>query len=429
MDDAAKAQGMTSPAAATRPGGHELRDVSYTDCCIVGGGPAGAVLALLLVRRGIRVVLLEQHADFDREFRGDTIHPATMELMDQLGLADRLLELRHSKIRRLTATSADETVTLIDLGELSTDFPYITMLAQPLFLELVTDQAKQYPGFELRMGADVHELVTVPDRSGRADSIVQGVRYRGRDGWHEVRALLTVGADGRFSRVRRLAGLQARVNSPSMEVLWFRLPRRPDDPAEAGGRFTIGSQALVMLDRDDHWQVAYPLFKGSYRELRAAGLEAFRRSIAELAPFLADRVDQLQDWKQLSLLSVQSSFVSRWYRPGLLLIGDAAHVMTPVGGVGINYAIQDAVAAASLLSGPLQRGKLRLRDLAAVQRQRELPTRIIQTFQVLLQRRLFQVAGRPDRPFRFPWFFRVPFLRTIPPRIMLLGVLRPRLKV
>jgi 2-polyprenyl-6-methoxyphenol hydroxylase-like FAD-dependent oxidoreductase len=384
---------------------------------------------LLLARQGLRVVLLEQHADFDREFRGDTIHPATMELMDQLGLAERLLQLPHSELRRLTVSTETETLTLIDLAELNTRFPYITLMAQPLFLQFVTEEARQYPGFEPRMGADVHELVEAPDPAGRVGSLVQGVRYRARDGWHEVRALLTVGADGRYSRVRRLAGLQLEGSSPSMEVLWFRLPRHPDDPPEAGGRFTTGGRLLALLNRDDHWQIALPLFGTSYRELRAQGLPAFHRMVADLAPFLADRLEQIEDWKQLSLLSVASSYLKRWYRPGLLLIGDAAHVMTPVGGVGINYAVQDAVVAANLLSGPLRRGRLRLRDLAAVQRQRLIPTRLIQAFQVLLQKRITQAATDRDRPFRLPWFFRVPFLRSLPPRLMLMGLLRPRLRV
>jgi 2-polyprenyl-6-methoxyphenol hydroxylase-like FAD-dependent oxidoreductase len=341
--------------------------------------------------------------------------------MDQLGLAERLLRLPHSKLRRLTVSTETETLTLIDLAELNTSFPYITLMAQPLFLQFVTDEARLYP--------DVHELVERPDPAGRAGSLVQGVRYRARDGWHEVRALLTVGADGRFSRVRRLAGFKLEGSSPTMEVLWFRLPRRPDDPPEAGGRFTTSGRLLALLNRGDHWQIALPLFGTSYQQLRAQGLPTFRRLVADLAPFLADRLEQIDDWKQLSLLSVASSYLKRWYRPGLLLIGDAAHVMTPVGGVGINYAVQDAVVAANLLSGPLKRGRLQLRDLAAVQRRRLIPTRLIQAFQVLLQRRISQAATDRARPFRLPWFFRVPFLRSQPPRIMLLGLLRPRLEV
>jgi len=258
------------------------------------------------------------------------------------------------------------------------------------------------------------------------DGAVRGLRYQGRDGWHEVRALLTVGADGRFSRVRRLAGMEPIKTSPPMDVLWFRLPRQPDDPSGVFGGFSNGRGAAV-LDRSEEWQIAYVIPKDSYQEIHTAGIAELRRSIAEIVPILADRVDHLVDWKQVALLSVESSRVRRWYRPGLLLIGDAAHVMSPVGGVGINYAVQDAVAAANLLCRPLKAGRLELRDLAAVQRRREWPTRIIQAFQTLVQRRLIgdvllKSRGPVTPPSSLRLLFRLPVLRDLVPRLIAFGV-------
>ena len=396
-----------------------MRDVQGTTCCVVGGGPAGVVLSLLLARRGVPVVLLEEHRDFERDFRGDTVHPSTMELLDQLGLADRLLELPHTRIPRLTLQTRDSSVVVADLSRLKTKFPYVTLMPQARFLEFLAAEAAKYPGFRLITGATVQELV-------EEDGIVRGVRYRARDGWHEVRALLTVGADGRFSKVRRLAGIEPVGNAPPMDILWFRLPRRSDEPRGAGGRIGNGHM-LVLLDRDEQWQVAYVIPKGTYRQLREAGLPALRSEIAGLMPELADRVGQLEDWKQLSLLSVESSRVPRWYTPGMLLIGDAAHVMSPVGGVGINYAIQDAVVAANVLSEPLKSGRLRLSDLAAVQRRRELPTRAIQAFQGFIQQRVVGQALSSAAVFQPPAFLQLPVLRDLPARLIAFGIWPVRL--
>ncbi len=420
---------QAAEAPGRGPASGAVRDVRRTTCCVVGGGPGGAVLALLLARRGIDVTLLEAHPDFDREFRGDTLHPSVMEIMAQLGLADRLLELRHSEIRSFTLQTAAGPFTPVDFSRLDTKYPYITMMPQKKFLEFVAEEAARYPGFRLVMGARVRELA-------EEDGVVRGVRYGAGDGGHGVRGVLTVGADGRGSRVRRLAGFEPVKTSPPMDVLWFKLPREEGDPQGVVGRFGRGHLA-VMLDRDDYWQAGYVIPKGTFPELRHEGIGALQRNFAELIPEYADRVEHLEDWRQVSLLSVESSLCPRWYRPGLLLIGDAAHVMSPVAGVGINYAIQDAVVAANVLGGPLKESQERLvnldvRHLAAVQRRRELPTRLIQRLQALIQERVLAPTLRSSEPFSPPpplrLLLRVPVLRTIPARVVAFGFWPVRVK-
>ncbi|MBD2446515.1 FAD-dependent oxidoreductase [Nostoc sp. FACHB-152] len=393
---------------------HDIVDVQTTDCCIVGGGPAGAVLALLLARQGISVMLLEAHRDFDRDFRGDTIHPSVMEIMEELGLSDRLLQLPHTKMRQIRIQTPQDTVTLADFSYLKTPYPYITMLPQVKFLEFITQEAQQYPNFQLILGANVQELI-------EEDGVIKGVRYRGGGGWHEIRAILTVGADGRNSRLRQLGGFESVETSPPMDVLWFRLPRHPEDFEGGMGRFGAG-HIIAMLDRGDEWQIAYVIPKGGYQKLRAAGLEELKKSVVEVVPELRERVNNLQDWSQVAFLSVESSRVKRWYRAGLLLIGDAVHVMSPVGGVGINYAIQDAVVAANVLSQPLHNKHIELSNLAKVQRQRELPTRIIQAFQTFIQKQIFAPILATNRTFQAPALLRLPILRDIPARLIALGV-------
>ena len=412
-----------------REEGTGIRDVMRTTCCVVGGGPGGAVLALLLARAGVGVTLLEAHPDFDREFRGDTLHPSVMEIMNQLGLADRLLELRHSEARRFTLQTVSGPFTPVDFSRVETRFPYITLMPQTSFLEFITGEAKRYPNFRLVMRARVRELI-------EENGMIRGVRYEAEDGRHEVRAVLTVGADGRGSRVRRLAGFEPVKTSPPMDVLWFKLPREEGDPDGLIGRFGRGHIA-IMLDRLDYWQAGYVIPKGTYPELRRQGIEALRRGFGELIPEFSERIEHLEDWSQASLLSVESSICPRWYRPGLLLIGDAAHVMSPVAGVGINYAIQDAVAAANVLSEPLKKSQERLVDLetkylAAVQRRRELPTRLIQRFQALIQRRVLAPTLRSNAPFAPPLLLRlllrVPVVRNIPSRIVAFGFWPVRVK-
>ncbi len=396
---------------------HRPEQIEQTTCCIVGSGPAGAVLALLLARKGIPVVLLEEHMNFDRDFRGDTIHPSVMQIMDQIGLADKLLQLPHTEVYNVPVQIAGGPLTLADFRHLKTRFPYIAMIPQAHFLEFITAEAKRYPNFHLVMGARVEKLI-------EEDGYIHGVHYRGQDGWHEVRAALTVAADGRFSRVRKLAGFEPVQTAQAMDVLWFRLPRKPGDSRESSGRLG-GGHILIMLNRADYWQMGYVIPKGGYQKLRAAGLPALRQEIAGLLPEWADRLDTIQEWKQVSVLSVESSRLPRWYRPGLLLIGDAAHVMSPVGGVGINYAIQDAVVAANVLSEPLKAGKIRLRDLAEVQRQRAWPTRIIQAFQNFIQRRVVANVVNSDKSLKVSpllrFLLKMPLVGTLPARLIAFG--------
>jgi len=400
---------MTAESVSTRAG-----------CIVVGGGPAGAVLALLLARKGVRVTLLEAHQDFDRDFRGDTIHPSVLEVLDDLGLAERLHRLPHSKIHTGTIMTDEGPILLADFRLLKTRFPYIMMLPQKDFLAFIVEEAKRYPSFELKMGARVEGLL----EEGGA---VRGVRYEDESGEHELRAELTVGADGRGSRVRHLGGFEMVKTSPPMDVLWFRIPRLEGDP-EGGVAYFGGGVGLVMLNRGNQWQVAHLILKGSFRDVRAAGIEALRDRLKTAAPKYAERFDVLHEWKQVSMLSVESSRLQRWHKPGLLLVGDAAHVMSPVGGVGINYAIQDAVVAANVLAEPLKQGALNEAHLREVQRRREWPTRLIQALQTRIQKRVIAAALDSSKTFRVPLvlrlLLRLPGLRTLPARVIGLGFKR-----
>jgi len=397
---------------------HAIVSSSNTTCCIVGAGPAGAILALLLARQGIPVALLEAHEDFDRDFRGDTVHPSVLHLLDDLGLAEPLHKLRHSKLQTVTFLLADKPVTVADLRRVDEKFPYIMMVPQAKFLEFITSEAKNYPSFQLLMGASAQELI-------EENGVTRGVRYRDAAGWHEMKALLTVAADGRSSRIRRLAGIEPLKTSPPMDVLWFRIPRLANDPEGVLAQFGRG-HAVVLLDRLDEWQVAFVILKGSFTQVRNAGLESLRKTIAGLLPQFQARIEHLEDWKQIAVLSVESSRVKQWYQPGLLLIGDAAHVMSPVGGVGINYAIQDAVITANVLSEPLKRGAVTVDELREVQEQREWPTKVIQWIQMQVQKNIIAAALKSNRPLMMPWpirlLLRIPFLRDLPARVIAHGV-------
>jgi 2-polyprenyl-6-methoxyphenol hydroxylase-like FAD-dependent oxidoreductase len=395
-----------------------------TGCVVVGGGPAGAVLALLLARKGVRVTLLEAHEDFDRDFRGDTLHPSVLELMDELGLAERLHRLPHSKIHTGTITTDEGPTVLADFRRLKTRYPYIMMLPQKDFLAFVVEEAKRYASFELLMGARAEGLI-------EEGGVVRGVRYEDGGGEHDLRAALTIGADGRGSRVRHLGGFEQLKTSPPMDVLWFRVPRLQGDP-EGGVAYFRGGVGLVMLNRGSQWQIAHLILKGGFRDVRAAGVEALRDKLKATAPEYAERFDVLHEWKQVSMLSVESSRVKQWHKPGLLLVGDAAHIMSPVGGVGINYAIQDAVVAANVLAEPLKRGALTERHLREVQRQREWPTRLIQALQTRIQKRVIAAALDPRIKFHVPFILRlllrIPGLRTLPARVIGLGFKRVHVK-
>ena len=391
-----------------------------TTCCVVGGGPAGVILALLLARKGVPVTLLEAHDNFDRDFRGDTIHPSVLELLDEIGLAEPLHRLPHAKIHTAALMTPQGPVTLADFRRLRTRFPYIMMLPQKDFLAFVVGEAKRHPNFRLLMGARVEGLI-------EEGGVVRGVVYEDDNGKAELRAELTVAADGRGSRLRHLGGFEQVKTSPPMDILWFRVPRRAEDP-DGGLAFFGGGHMLVMLNRGEQWQAAYVILKGSSSQVRAAGLEALRRALDEVAPQYAGRFESLRDWKQVSMLAVESSRVKRWFKPGLLLVGDAAHVMSPVGGVGINYAIMDAAEAANVLAAPLKEGALNASHLREVQRRREWPTRLIQALQTRIQKGVIAAALDPSNTFRIPPALRLllslPVLRNLPARFIGLGFKR-----
>src|SRR3954463_2802888 len=314
-------------------------------CCVVGGGPAGMMLGFLLARAGVETVVLEKHADFLRDFRGDTIHPSTLNLMHELGLLDDFLKLPHQQVRQLSGVIGTTKVQLADFSHLPGHCKFIALMPQWDFLNFLAEAAGRYPGFHLRMEAEGTAL----RRNGER---VTGVEARTPEGPLVVEADLVVGADGRGSTVRRLAGLESRDLGAPMDALWMRISRLPGDPTQSLGRIAAG-QILVLIDRGDYWQVAYVIPKGGYEEIHRRGLPALRSAIVTLAPFLENRVVELRDWDAVKLLTVRVDRLTRWYQPGLLCIGDAAHAMSPIGGVGINLAIQDAVATANRIAQPL----------------------------------------------------------------------------
>lgn len=387
-------------------------------CCIAGGGPAGIMLGLLLARAGVDVLVLEKHADFLRDFRGDTIHPSTLEVMHELGLLEDLLKLPHQEAPWLHAQVCGLALTVADFTHLPTHCRFIAFMPQWDFLNFLAERGARYPTFKLLMRAEVTGLIE------EAGSVV-GLRATTPDGPLEVRANLVVGADGRHSVVRALAGLEVDEFGAPMDVLWFRLSRRPGDPEETMGRFDIG-RILVMINRGAYWQCGFVIPKGALEQLQERGLEAFRDSVARSAPFAADRVGELLDWDAVKLLTVRIDRLPRWYRPGLLCIGDAAHAMSPIGGVGINLAIQDAVAAANLLAEPLRAGRLATGHLRLVQQRREWPARVTQRMQIFIQNRVItRVLTSADRlspPFSVRLLARFPLLPRLPARLVGIGV-------
>ena len=387
-------------------------------CCIVGGGPAGMMLGLLLARAGVGVMVLEKDADFLRDFRGDTIHPSTLEVMHELGLLDELLKLPHQKAERLEVQIGDMKLPLVDFTGLPVRCRFIAFMPQWDFLNFLAREGSRTPTFTLRMQAEAVGLI---EDSGR----VVGVEARLPDGLLQVRADLVVASDGRHSVLREKAGLEVIVLGAPMDVLWFRLSRRPGDPEQSMGRFDTG-RIFVMINRGTYWQCGYVIPKQSYESIRERGLPAFRENVAALAPFANDRVGELENWDEIKLLTVRVDRLRQWHRPGLLCIGDAAHAMSPIGGVGINLAIQDAVAAANRLAVSLRENRLTDDHLHQVQRRREFPTRVTQRLQVLVQNRVVARVLESRERVAPPWpirlMARLPILRQIPARLIGIGI-------
>ncbi|HEY6335837.1 MAG TPA: FAD-dependent oxidoreductase [Alphaproteobacteria bacterium] len=386
-------------------------------CCIAGGGPAGMMLALLLARAGVEVLVLEKHADFLRDFRGDTIHPSTLQVMAELGVLDDFLKLPHQKAYSINAQIGASTFAFADFSHLPTRCGFVAIMPQWDFLNFIAGQGKRYPSFALRMRAEVTGLI---EESGG----IVGVRAATVEGDVAIRANLVVGADGRHSIVRKAGGLEILDLGAPMDVLWFGIPRRPGDPVETTGRFDAG-RIFIMINRGDSWQCGFVIPKDTIARIHARGLPAFRDEIVNLAPFVGDRVGMLDDWASVKLLTVRVDRLRRWYRAGLLCIGDAAHAMSPIGGVGINLAIQDAVAAANVLALPLRQGRPVGDLLRRVQERRALPTRITQWLQVAVQDRvitpLFAQQAAISPPLLLRLIARFPALRRIPGRLVGMG--------
>ena len=395
-----------------------MTDLS-TSCCIVGGGPAGMMLGLLLARAGVPVIVLEKHGDFLRDFRGDTIHPSTLELMHELGLLEKFLRLPHDEVSQLSAQIGERIVKVADLSHLPTRCKFIAFMPQWEFLNFLAQEARAYPTFTLLLDTQAQALSR--DGAGTID----GVLAVGPQGPFRIAAALAIGADGRNSTLRQAAGLAVEDLGAPMDVLWLRLSRKPDDPPQSLGRVAPG-HLFIMLDRGDYWQCAFIIEKGGLEALKAQGLEAFREKIVGLAPVVADRIGEIAGWDDAKLLTVKVDRLRHWSRPGLLCIGDAAHAMSPIGGVGINLAIQDAVAAANLLWQPLAQGRLTPADLDRVQARRQWPAKATQWIQVQLQNRAIAPALRSRKTFGPPWPLRLlerfALLRRLPARLIGMGV-------
>ena len=368
-----------------------------TKCCIVGGGPAGVMLGYLLARRGVQVTVLEKHADFFRDFRGDTVHPSTLEVLKELGLLDELLALPHQKVQSAGVIIGDTEFEVADFRHVPATCKFVALMPQWDFLNFLSSHAKRFPSFDLLMEHEATDLV----KEGRR---ITGVTAQTQGREVEIRADLVVACDGRHSTVRKSAGLEVVEHGVPIDVLWFHISRKPDDPVDVLGNVNYG-KALILIDRSDYFQAGLIIAKGSYDAIQARGLNSFRNDIRQIAPFLGERVNELHDWDQIKILTVQINRLRQWYRPGLLCIGDAAHAMSPAGGVGINLAIQDAVAAANLLTRPLLDGRVREFHLAAVQRRREFPTRVTQTVQFFAHRGFARAFANPG-PIHVPWQFK-----------------------
>jgi 2-polyprenyl-6-methoxyphenol hydroxylase-like FAD-dependent oxidoreductase len=388
-----------------------------TTCCIVGGGPAGMMLGYLLARSGVSVTVLEKHNDFLRDFRGDTVHPSTLELMYELGLLESFLRLPHQRLTTIGAKFGDFSFRAIDLSRVPTRCKFIALMPQWDFLNFLAEHAKRFPSFDLRVQ---HEAVDLVRRNRR----IAGVEAHTPQGPVEIRADLVIGCDGRHAVTRRAAQMDVIERGVPIDVLWFRLSRKRGDPDELLGNINYG-KALIQINRGDYFQCGFIIRKGSFDEIKSNGLNSFRESIVQIAPYLLDRVEELENWGQIKLLSVQINRLRQWYRPGLLCIGDAAHAMSPAWGVGINLAIQDAVATANILTGALLERRVTEALLARVQRRREFPTRVTQFFQVNAHRGfeyVFQHPGRLKAPWQFKTVVSIPGIQHVTARFVGVGV-------
>ena len=388
-----------------------------TRCCIAGGGPAGIMLGYLLARTGIDVVVLEKHKDFFRDFRGDTIHPSTLTVLGELGLLDDFLKLRHSEIRTIDGNVSGQVIRLADLKYVPGPCKFVAFIPQWDFLNFLAAQGRRFPTFHLLMETEARALLT-------SDGKISGVQANSPDEEVRITADLTVAADGRTSVLRDQAGGEVIEIGAPIDALWFRLSKHPGESHEIFGNIVAGG-ILVAIDRVEYYQCAMVIKKGGFDAIRAQGLDAFRLSVARVASFLADRVGELRDWDDIKLLTVAVNRLRQWYRPGLLFIGDAAHAMSPVGGIGINLAIQDAVAASNILTPRLLQGAPSEAELRQVQERRERPTRRTQDLQVFIQERILDRVLDSSQKVELPWIFRLfnllPFLRAIPARVIGIG--------
>jgi 2-polyprenyl-6-methoxyphenol hydroxylase-like FAD-dependent oxidoreductase len=390
-------------------------------CCIAGGGPAGMMLGYLLGRAGVQTVVLEKHSDFLRDFRGDTVHPSTLRILQQLGLLQEFLKIPHSELRALSVEIGRRSLKVVDFGRLRPPGNFIALMPQWDFLDFLSQHGSRYPSLQVMMSTEVTTLIS---QAGR----VVGVQAQAPDGPWEVQADLVVGCDGRSSTVRAASGLKVHDLGSPIDVLWFRMSKQPSDPDEVLGHLEV-DKMMVTIDRGDYWQCAYVIAKGGFAHIQSLGLEAFRGSLIQGAAFLADRVGEISSFEDVKLLSVSLDRLTTWSKPGLLCIGDAAHAMSPVGGVGINLAIQDAVAAANLLAAKLKNASLTDADLDAVRRRRLMPVKVIQTLQAAIHNRILQplISGQVGR-LPVPWPVKllnsIPWLRRWPAQLLGVG-LRP----
>ena len=406
---------MDTGISSERPSGR----VIATRCCIVGGGPAGMMLGYLLGRAGVETVVLEKHADFFRDFRGDTVHPSTLQVMDELGLIDGFLKLPHQQLQKMDGQFGGTSLRIADISRTSAKYPFIAFMPQWDFLNFLRENGKRFPSLKVMMKADATDLVWSGDR-------VAGVKADTPEGAVEIRADLTIGCDGRHSIVRECARLEVEDIGAPMDVLWFRAGRHPDENEKLFARLDNGKM-MVTFDRGEYWQCAYVIAKGGYDAVKARGLDAFRESVIGMAPVLKSGMADVKTWDDVKLLTVAINRLKRWTRPGLLCIGDAAHAMSPVGGVGVNIAVQDAVATANLLAARLVSGVPTEDELDAVRRRREFPMRMTQAMQVMVQNNIISAALKPgSQPLKAPLFARVvnavPWLQGLTARFLALGV-------